>query len=100
MEKIIKQEPVTYIKFKNGCEIKFSNLIDEIDEMINAGWTEFNLKTQKDKTLLELIKCKCTNNEIQDEVKMSEHIVRIYWNENENTLTQIINEIHTLVYSK
>lgn len=98
IKKITKMEPVNYILLYDKIEIKYEHIINIIDEMIRADWTEFNLNDKKDAAIYSLIKEICKNEEISHETYISKNKIRIHWDDNEKILTKLIDDLYDLVY--
>lgn len=98
MKRIKRMTPVLYIKFDNGGEIKYERLCEELDEMEDADSTIFNMCDKVDKALYELIKSRCTGNEISHETAYTATKIRVFWNDNENLILALENEIRNIAY--
>ena len=99
MKKVEKLEPVFYIHFDNGVEIKYETLLKELEDMMYADFTEFNLNDAKDVVILEWIKNSCKEDEISYETTFN-HTTKVYWSNNESLIERLEKEIYDLVYSK
>ena len=96
MKKLEKLETINYIQFDNGVEIRYNDLIKELNDMINSNFTLFDKRNEKDMAIFELIKSKCSGGEIDSEDCIGDKI-RIVWEDNENLINSLIDEIYDLI---
>ena len=93
---IVKQIPTDFIILDNGAEFEYHELCKELQDMQEAGFTQFNLNDNKDKLLYEFIISHPDFNEnVGDINRLSceDLYPRIYWNNNYDFIEDIYNEV-------
>ena len=113
MKHIVKQEPVDYIEFDNGAQIKFSKVLEELKNMEDTNWTEFyieNIKNEideKEEALFAFIKERL-NKAVSEgdnvgyiDDRNYESTPRIWWaDRNDDFIEGLIEELYNMVYPK
>lgn len=93
MKAIKRMEPVAYIVFDNGSERKARDILRELNDMIDADYTDFSKNDSVDMALLEIIKERCEK-EIDHCFELSDSTIRLEWNlDNGDAIDKLMHDL-------